>query len=58
MELVRRLTVDTSDPIGLKEELFALEQDKISGRVAAEEYLQTKAGLEAILKRALNSPSR
>ena len=41
----------------LKEELFALEQDNVSGRVPADEYANTKAGLEAVLKRALNSQS-
>ena len=38
----------------LKEELFTLENDKITGRLSAEEYAQVKVGLEAVLKRALN----
>ncbi|WP_348263417.1 carboxypeptidase-like regulatory domain-containing protein [Telmatobacter sp. DSM 110680] len=38
----------------LKEELFALEQDKIAGLLSAEEYAQAKAGLQAVLKRVLN----
>lgn len=42
----------------IKEELFALEQDKISGRISVEEYANVKVGLEAVLKRALSSGSR
>jgi hypothetical protein len=37
----------------LKEELFALESDKLSGTITAEEYTQVKAALEIVLKRAL-----
>lgn len=37
----------------LKEELFALEQDKVSGTITASEYSDAKAGLEAMLKRVL-----
>jgi len=37
----------------LKEELFALESDKLSGVVSAAEYAETKAALETVLKRAL-----
>jgi 5-hydroxyisourate hydrolase-like protein (transthyretin family) len=37
----------------LKEELFALESEKISGTLAAEEYTQVKAALETVLRRAL-----
>ncbi|MDR3741216.1 MAG: carboxypeptidase-like regulatory domain-containing protein [Terracidiphilus sp.] len=37
----------------LKEELFALESDKISGAISADEYAQVKAALETVLKRAL-----
>ena len=37
----------------LKEELFALEQDKVSGKISANEYANAKAGLEAMLKRVL-----
>ncbi len=37
----------------LKEELFALESEKISGTISAAEYDEAKAGLEAVLKRAL-----
>jgi len=38
----------------LKEELFALESDRLQGMITEEEYAETKAGLEAMLKRALN----
>ena len=38
----------------LKEELFALESEKISGTIAPEEYTQVKAALETVLRRALN----
>jgi hypothetical protein len=37
----------------LKEELFALESEKISGTITAEEYARVKAALEIVLKRAL-----
>lgn len=37
----------------LKEELFALESEKLSGTIDAEEYAQHKAALEVVLKRAL-----
>jgi hypothetical protein len=37
----------------LKEELFALESDKISGTIQPEEYAEVKAALETVLKRAL-----
>jgi hypothetical protein len=38
----------------LKEELFALESEKLSGTLADGEYAETKAALEIVLKRALN----
>jgi hypothetical protein len=38
----------------LKEELFALESEKISGTIAPQEYAEVKAALETVLKRALN----
>ncbi len=41
----------------LKEELFALESEKISGTLAPEEYAQVKAALEIVLKRALKRNS-
>jgi hypothetical protein len=37
----------------LKEEIFALESDKIAGKISAAEYTQLKAALETVLKRAL-----
>ncbi|MGA9671218.1 MAG: carboxypeptidase-like regulatory domain-containing protein [Terracidiphilus sp.] len=41
----------------LKEELFALESEKISGTLPPEEYAQVKAALETVLKRALKRSS-
>ena len=37
----------------LKEELFVLEQDKVSGKISAGEYSDAKVGIEAMLKRVL-----
>ena len=37
----------------LKEELFALESEKISGKLSPEQYAEQKAALETVLKRAL-----
>ena len=37
----------------LKEELFALESEKISGSIKPAEYAEVKAALETVLKRAL-----
>jgi hypothetical protein len=37
----------------LKEELFTLESDKISGEISPAEYAKQKAALETVLKRAL-----
>ena len=37
----------------LKDELFALESDKLTGAVSPGEYTETKAALEIVLKRAL-----
>lgn len=37
----------------LKEELFAIESEKLSGTLSAGEYTEIKSGLEAVLKRAL-----
>ncbi|MHB1935809.1 MAG: carboxypeptidase regulatory-like domain-containing protein [Acidobacteriaceae bacterium] len=39
----------------LKEELFALETERLEGRIAAEEYEKQKGALEVVLKRALQS---
>lgn len=41
----------------LKEELFALESDKLTGAVTPAEYAETKAALETVLKRALKKSS-
>jgi hypothetical protein len=41
----------------LKEELFALESEKLSGTLSAEEYAQIKPALEIVLKRALKRNS-
>ena len=41
----------------LKEELFALESEKISGTLAPAEYDEQKAALETVLKRALKKKS-
>jgi hypothetical protein len=38
----------------LKEELFALESERISGTIGTAEYAEVKAALETVLKRALN----
>lgn len=37
----------------LKEELFALESEKIAGTLSAEDYAEQKAALEVVLRRAL-----
>jgi hypothetical protein len=37
----------------LKEEMFAIESEKLSGTITPEEYAEQKAALEAVLKRAL-----
>lgn len=41
----------------LKEELFALESERISGTIAPEEYAEAKAALETVLRRALKKGS-
>jgi hypothetical protein len=41
----------------LKEELFSLESDKLSGTIGAAEYAEQKAALETVLKRALTKRS-
>jgi hypothetical protein len=41
----------------LKEELFALESDKLTGAVSPAEYAEVKAALEIVLKRALKKNS-
>ena len=37
----------------LKEELFAIESEKIAGKLGPEEYVEVKAALETVLRRAL-----
>jgi len=39
----------------LKEEIFALESDKVSGKISPAEYAELKAAMEKILKRALKN---
>jgi len=41
----------------LKEELFSLESEKLSGAITAEEYAEVKPALEVVLKRALKRSS-
>jgi hypothetical protein len=41
----------------LKDELFALESEKLSGTIDAGEYAEQKAALEVVLKRALKRTS-
>lgn len=38
---------------GIKEQLFELEIEKLSGAISQAEYAETRAGLEAFLKRAI-----
>ena len=40
----------------LKEEMFAIESERLSGTLSQEEYADIKTGLEAVLKRALKKP--
>jgi hypothetical protein len=39
--------------VAMKEELFALETDKLQGKLTENEYLEQKAALEVVLRRAL-----
>ena len=41
----------------LKEELFAIESEKIAGKLSPEEYVELKAALETVLRRALGRQS-
>lgn len=41
----------------LKEELFALESEKLRGNITADEYAEQKTALETVLKRALKQKS-
>jgi 5-hydroxyisourate hydrolase-like protein (transthyretin family) len=42
----------------MKEELFALETDKLQGRLSESEYVEQKAALEVVLRRALQRGER
>jgi hypothetical protein len=44
---------DSSLLAAMKEELFALETDKLQGRLSESEYVEQKAALEIVLRRAL-----
>jgi hypothetical protein len=41
----------------LKEELFAIESEKIAGKLSADEYAEVKSALEIVLRRALSRQS-
>jgi hypothetical protein len=41
----------------IKEELFALESEKIAGTLSSNEYAEQKKALETVLKRALKKNS-
>lgn len=58
----RTLTPQAAGPLGMgpnallaamKEELFALETDKVQGRLSEAEYAEQKTALEVVLRRAL-----
>jgi hypothetical protein len=42
----------------MKEELFALETDRLQGRLSESEYAEQKAALEVVLRRALGRGER
>ena len=42
----------------MKEELFALETDRLQGRLSEGEYSEQKAALEVVLRRALQRGER
>jgi hypothetical protein len=45
---------DGSDLVdALKDELFQLESDRLSGKISAEEYEKTKAGLDTLMRRQM-----
>jgi hypothetical protein len=41
----------------LKEEMFAIESEKLSGSLSQSDYAEQKAALEVVLKRALQKKS-
>jgi hypothetical protein len=49
------VTVPRGDSLlaAMKEELFALESDRLQGRLTETEYVEQKAALEVVLRRAL-----
>ena len=42
----------------LKEELFQLETDRVSGKISQEEYEKSKAGLDTLFRRQLKGNNR
>ena len=42
----------------MKEELFALESDRLQGRLSEAEYTEQKTALEVVLRRALARSER
>lgn len=48
-------TGSTSMLDAIKEEMFSLERERISGEISPAEYAEAKAGLDAVLKRALKN---
>jgi hypothetical protein len=47
------ITHSTGVLSNLKDELFALETDRLEGRLSDAEYAEQKAAIETVLKRAL-----
>lgn len=43
---------------GLKDELFALEADRLAGRITQEQYAEQKAAFDVVLRRALEREER
>jgi hypothetical protein len=39
----------------IKEEMFAIESEKVSGALSSDEYAEVKAGLQALLRRSMNA---
>lgn len=55
--IVPAMSKDANLLNALKEELFLLESEKISGKLPPKEYAEVKAALEVVLKRALKRSS-
>jgi len=51
------LSADTSDALlnTIKEEIFALESERLMDTLSETKYKEMKAGLDAVLKRKLNN---